>query len=306
MSQLKMVTFNCRGLNNHTKRQKLFLWLEDHSYDIIFLQETFCTTKLEPYLKASWKGITFNAKSESSHSKGVSILLRKGFKYNIVKSHESDDGRIVIVSVELSNNLIHLVSVYAPNTEAERIPFFEKLYNLCIKHCDNLNNVVIGGDLNICRNLSDRYPKTNKKDKSIASFNNLLTKCKLIDLWQSQHGDSPGYTYFDKKNQSYSRLDYILVPEHFCCKLNEISICDPVKQTQVIDHSAIQVSFSLNTDKRGPGYWKINNSILSDEEYKNGVCKIIKDTKEVYKDLASHQLLWEIMKVNIKEYTILC
>ena len=48
MSDSSIVTFNCRGLNETTKRQKLFAWFESE----IFLQETFCT--FEHILKSGW------------------------------------------------------------------------------------------------------------------------------------------------------------------------------------------------------------------------------------------------------------
>ena len=101
------------------------------------LQETYCTTKLKPYLKASWSGDIINAKSESSHSKGASV--RKGFQGNILKSFDSYDGRVLIFSVELNNELLHIILVIAPNTKTERIVFYENLFKVCVKHCDNLN-----------------------------------------------------------------------------------------------------------------------------------------------------------------------
>ena len=79
MTQLKLMSYNCCGLNDHNKRQKLFIWLESQNCDIVLLQETYCTTKLEPYLKASWSGDSINAKSELSHSKRCFCPFQKGF-----------------------------------------------------------------------------------------------------------------------------------------------------------------------------------------------------------------------------------
>ena len=158
------MTYNSRGLNDHSKQRKLFIWLESQNYDIVLLQETYCTIKLEPYLKASWSGDIINAKSESGHSKGVSVLFRKGFQGNILKSYDSDDGRVLIISVELNNELLHITSVHAPNIEPERIVFYENLSKFCVKHCDNLNNIIVVGNLNICSKVTDRYPKSNKMD----------------------------------------------------------------------------------------------------------------------------------------------
>ena len=64
------------------------------------------------------------------------------------------------------------------------------------------------------------------------------------------------------------------------------------------------MSFNINVNKRGLGYCKINNSVLSDEQYRNGVNRIIENTCIEYEKIKSHQLIWEILKVHIKEYTI--
>ena len=64
MSALNILTCNILGLNDHRKCQNIFLWLMDQSADIVFLQETFFTKELEPYIKSCWKGRVFNACSE--------------------------------------------------------------------------------------------------------------------------------------------------------------------------------------------------------------------------------------------------
>ena len=55
MSQeIKILSYNCRELNNYAKRRKWFSWFENQKLDIIMLHETFCIDKLEPYMRASW------------------------------------------------------------------------------------------------------------------------------------------------------------------------------------------------------------------------------------------------------------
>ena len=69
----------------------------------------------------------------------------------------------------------------------------------------------MAGDFNCCLNLSDRFPVSARSDKSVKSIANLLQNCKLTDSWLQSNPENPGYTYFDKKFNSYSRLDYILL-----------------------------------------------------------------------------------------------
>ena len=206
MKDFTVLTYNCRGLNNHFKRRKLFLWLKQQKCDVILLQETFCTEKLIPFLKSNWKGKIENCLSDSSHCRGVSVLFCDGFVGTVLKKYESKDGRILIVDVKINDDMIHIVTVYAPNTETDRISFYENLSEIIVKQCDNLNNVILGGDFNTCLTKNDRYPTTNHNDKSIITLRRLLTKCTLTDTWQSKNNNKPGYTYHDKKNKCHSSL----------------------------------------------------------------------------------------------------
>ena len=52
-------------LNNHSKRQNLFLWFKQQKYDIILLQETYCTEKLDSFIKNKATAAAFISRLES-------------------------------------------------------------------------------------------------------------------------------------------------------------------------------------------------------------------------------------------------
>ena len=158
MSNLSIVTYNCHGLNDQSKRHKLYSWFDSQKIDVILLQETFCTKAFEPLFKAGWKGNSFIAPSDSSHSRGVAILFRLGFEGDIMSTFASKDGRILIVNTEYKNNFLSFASVYPPNSDSDRVVFFDELHQLLCTHVINLENLIIAGDFNCCMNLSDRFP----------------------------------------------------------------------------------------------------------------------------------------------------
>ena len=50
-------SLNVNGIRNKIKREKIFYYLEQKSYDIIYLQETHCLNDAEASLWAkSWEG----------------------------------------------------------------------------------------------------------------------------------------------------------------------------------------------------------------------------------------------------------
>ena len=71
------------------------------------------------------------------------------------------------------------------------------------------------------------------------------------------------------------------------------------------DHKAVFFSISLNEEfKRGPGLWKLNNTLLQDEWY----LQLIKDyypcILQKHADVIYKQLLCELTKMEIRSETI--
>ena len=71
------------------------------------------------------------------------------------------------------------------------------------------------------------------------------------------------------------------------------------------DHSAIILEFQDVEDRvRGPGVWKLNCSILSDEEYVERINSLIPTwVEEGKKDLNDPRSVWDWVKYNIKKYS---
>ena len=132
----------------------------------------------------------------------------------------------------------------------------------------------------------------------------LLQSAKLTDSWGQLHNATPTYTYYDKKSNSYSRLDYIFKPNNANFEAINIEITQPIKNQGVIDHSAVKLVLNTGGSRKGPGYWKLNNAILCNEDYLKQTKNIIKNTTKEYESLKSYQLIWEMIKINVKEFTI--
>ena len=62
-----------------------------------------------------------------------------------------------------------------------------------------------------------------------------------------------------------SRLDYFFIPKFLQKLIQECRIMPNI----FLDHSALilTICFDEETAPRGPGYWRFNNSLLSDNEY---------------------------------------
>ena len=250
MGTLRLLSYNCRGLNDHVKRRRLLLWLKEQDVDIIFLQETFCTQKLEPFFRIEWSGSAFHCITNSSHSRGVAILFSEKFKGQVLNSFSSNDGRILLLNVQINDDIVTLVSVYAPNIEMDKIEFYQRLQNFIKSNSDNMHNLIVAGDFNACLRKTDRSTESRKMDKGDIALENLLKHSLLKDTWQIGKSSSPGFTYYDKKSGSSSRIDYIFVSEELLYDLNHVCITQPVKNTNVIDHMALKPSIIVIVKKK--------------------------------------------------------
>ena len=69
------------------------------------------------------------------------------------------------------------------------------------------------------------------------------------------------------------------------------------------DHSSVILKINLSEQKRGPGYFKINNSIIYDNEYqcqiKNAVAEIVRLNQN-----SNANTLWELIKGTIRNVSI--
>ena len=72
------------------------------------------------------------------------------------------------------------------------------------------------------------------------------------------------------------------------------------------DHAALilTICFDEETMPRSPGYWKFNNSLLSDNEYIALLRSKIPEFVEKYKEVEDKGLFWEMVKIEIRGLTV--
>ena len=83
-----------------------------------------------------------------------------------------------------------------------------------------------------------------------------------------------------------------------------------VSNTEIIpaiktDHSAIYLEFeNINKNVKGPGFWKLNCSVLNDGDYVAEITKMILIwTAEGERELSDHRSTWDWIKYNVRAYS---
>ena len=291
------VSLNVRGLNDIQKRRTIFQWLQYNKYSIICIQETFLIDSKVKEFNNDWDGKSFHTTSNSSHSRGVSILFNKDFDFELINIVKSNDGRALLLNISYNSQTYTVVNLYAPNNEAGRKSFFNNMKKWILEHSMNTSSIIVCGDLNCSLTALDRLHES--VDRSRICLSNMISNLDLKDVFRQLNKNIPGYTYSNKSGSVKSRTDYILASPYVLNRVKKVYLLTPPKCP---DHKA--VILKLNSEcQLGNGYWKLNINHLKDDDFITLIRNTIDDVKQQMAGLNS-RLLWDYCKLRIKEVSI--
>ena len=308
---LDIVSLNTRGLRDDFKRKTIFKWLQRYHNALnsfTFLQETHSTAEVERVWENDWcteKKCKLLFSHGTNLSCGVIIIPPSNIDYIVHEVVCDENGRYVILKVEMFDKLFCVCNVYAPSdNEKNKLDFLNNLIKSLEMYVEEGISFVLGGDFNVHLNpILDLYNCRNPhKDGYCYGLLSMCDELGLTDVWRAVNPDVKRYTWRRCNPLCQSRLDYWFAPINMLYDLNSVDIKPSIRT----DHSLITVSFKLSTEnvKRGPGYWKFNNSLLHDENYVSKVKEIIQSCKEKYRDEGNKSLKWDLTKMEIRQDTI--
>ena len=103
---LKMVSYNCQGLN--------YLYSKD--YNMYCLQDTHFVEQDEVQIKNQWQGeCIFN--SFASNQRGVAIFFKNNFDFKINQVKKDDNGTLFGLDLNTEDKRITLINIYGPNVD---------------------------------------------------------------------------------------------------------------------------------------------------------------------------------------------
>lgn len=291
------ISWNVKGLNNITKRNRIFSHLSTFKPHITFLQETHLETLQHDKLKKKWISHVYHSKYNSK-ARGVAILVSKNVPFTCTNVISDSNGRYIIVSGKIYNTAVILINIYAPNWDDSH--FFSKLIEL-IPDVNN-HQLILGGDWNCVLQPSlDRskiHPnKPNAHPKSAAVIKNFLQTYNLSDPLRTINPLSKQFSFFSSVHHTYSRIDYFLldnslIPFVSRCKYHAIVISD---------HCPVQLDIVFPETCASQRVWRFDTSLLADEVFmtvftaKIDVFIYLNDTTEVAKST-----VWESLKAYLR------
>jgi len=105
-----------------------------------------------------------------------------------------------------------------------------------------------------------------------------IDEFELVDIWRELNPQGRTYTWRKFNENKQARLDYFLVSSPLAPYVQKVEIIPGMFS----DHSAIYMDIDFSRFIRGRGFWKLNTSLLKQEEYVNLVKKTIKRVVSQY------------------------
>ena len=201
---IKIGCMNCRGLSsNIVKRRDIFNKCRD-SYDISFLVDTHCKKELETYWQAEW-GYKAIFGSHTTSSRGVAILFRNTFSFEILGSKLDKGGNYVILDIKMFDQRMTVAAIYGPNDDK---PDFYDAFQNDIENFGN-TSIIVGGDWNLPQNygmdtLNYLHNNNTKAQKRVCE---MMIELDLIDVYRELYPDKKG---FPGEVQIKNKLDWII------------------------------------------------------------------------------------------------
>lgn len=114
----------------------------------------------------------YHSVTDSTHSRGDSILFRKDLKFKVLNNQKSDDGRKVMDNIEIEDKIICIYSAYTPNIEQNCIAVFKRLFWWINQYSRNPHGLLLVGDFDTVMKSMDQ--NTNKIDKTSPHLKTLI------------------------------------------------------------------------------------------------------------------------------------
>ena len=176
MTEIKIISVNCRGLGDFEKRKDVFNYLRKKNFYIYCLQDTHFIKENELRIRSEWGG-NCEFSSFRSNSRGVCILFNNIFSYKIHRMNKDHYGNFITLDLSIDDHRFTLVSLYGPNNDNPT--FFNQILDI-YNEFEN-QDIIICGDFNLVQNqeldtynyLNTNNPNAKEKIWSIKQELNL-------------------------------------------------------------------------------------------------------------------------------------
>ena len=123
----------------------------------------------------------------------------------------------------------------------------------------------------------------------------------MHDVWRVKNPQAKSFTWSQKSPFIFCRLDYWLISNSLQDLIKDVNIIAAIRS----DHSAILLHLQeIEGCQRGPGFWKMNTSLLTDENFVQKMKEKLDQWKKEGEEFSDVRVAWDWIKYNVRLFTI--
>ncbi|OCT74186.1 hypothetical protein XELAEV_18033144mg [Xenopus laevis] len=134
------------------------------------------------------------------------------------------------------------------------------LFTLILQHSQETMILMVVFNLVVNSIIDRKGSSTITANATPKVVKRLFIESHLIYAWRSQHPSDLEYTFFSAPHNSYCRIDFFMVPQHFLPRISITQIY-PISWS---DHAATTLSVTLTLYTPTRHMWRLNESLLVD------------------------------------------
>uniref|UniRef100_A0A8C5MCG1 Reverse transcriptase domain-containing protein n=1 Tax=Leptobrachium leishanense TaxID=445787 RepID=A0A8C5MCG1_9ANUR len=298
-ADLLIVSINANGLNSPEKRSHAMRDFRSQRALVVYIQETHFQEGRAPSLTNSHYPVGFFSHNTEARSKGTAILFHKRIPFQLLDSVTDAGGRFIFVKGRIMNQTYTFANCYAPNKAQHK--FLSTTLRALRDFAEGL--VVLGGDFNL---PLEPYWDTSAGRSSIPlhilrSCRSSLHNDRFADCWRTLHPTGKDFSFYAHSSQSYSRIDYLFVPQYYLSALRSATIGTATWS----DHAPVTITLRSPMFKPTAPNWRLNDSLLSDPLVAEEGRQVLTDyfERNAVGDVSS-PMVWEAHKCVIRGYFI--
>lgn len=253
---MKIVTYNINGIRA-ALRKGLDEWLKSTDPDVICLQEI--KAREEQFDSSVFTNLGYHCYWYSAQKPGYSgtaiLSKEKPIKviYGINHENYDNEGRVMRVDFETYS----VISVYMPSgssgdsRQAFKMTFLEDFHQYISELIQQIPNLIIAGDYNICHKAIDIHnPERNQKTSGFLpeerEWLSTFIDLGFIDTFRHFNQEPHQYSWWSYRANARSknlgwRIDYLLATQSMESRLNRAAILSQAKHS---DHCPVLVELS--------------------------------------------------------------
>ena len=188
--------------------------------------------------------------------------MKKNLAVKILDTFSDQAGNILSILIEIESKTLLLEGIYGPNRDEPQFyanEAFKKLSDW------NPNHAIFVGDFNVALDPSIdtlNYHTVNNP-RARAKILEKMSEQGLIDVYRELNPTERKDSWKQWGSHKFGRLDYFLISNSllpFVQKADILPSC-------FSDHCPIILDIDFAKFSRGRGFWKMNNSLLSEADY---------------------------------------